>query len=347
MIIKGNRIEPFLKSPDSGFNAILIFGQDQGLVRERIERLAKSVVSDLRDPFRVADIPQSRLTADPALLSDEASAIAMTGGRRVVIVRDASDSVSSLVGRFLETPKGDALVLFESGELSKSSSLRKLFEGKDNAAALACYADEGEALTGLIVSMLKDNGLTAEPEALEFLSSNLGGDRRLSRMELTKLIQYMGQPGKVSLDDAIVCVGDSAQLSMDNLALATADGNHDETQHTLDRLLADGGQPIAILRNVVRHFLRLHLVQSLVSKGASTEQAIGQLKPPVFFKVADRFRRQLARWPLDRLSLALEVLLDAEIDCKTTGLPATEITARALMRLAQAAGRSTKPPGRP
>lgn len=346
MIVKGNRIEPFLKSPDAGLRAILIYGPDQGLVRERIERLAKTVVPDLRDPFRVADLPQARLAADGALLSDEASAIAMTGGRRVVIVRDVTDTLTPLVGSFLDHPTGDALVLFEAGELSARSTLRKLFEGRDNGAALACYADEGEALTSLILSMLKENNLTADPDALEFLSTNLGGDRRLSRMELTKLIQYMGKPGKVTLDDAIACVGDSAQLSMDDLALATADGNHAETQHTLDRLLADGGQPVAILRNVARHFLRLHLTQSLISKGSSMEQAMGQLKPPVFFKAADRFRRQVSRWPLDRLSTALEMLLDAEIDCKTTGLPATEITARALMRLAQAAGRSAKQSGR-
>ncbi len=340
MIVKGNRIEPFLKAPDPGCRAILVYGPDQGLVRERIERLAKSVVSDLRDPFRVAELAQSRLTADPALLADEAQAIAMTGGRRVVIVRDAADGSTPAATSYLNNPAGDALVLFEGGDLGKQSSLRKLFESKDAAAILACYADEGESLTALIVAMLKENGLTADPDALEFLSANLGGDRRLSRMELTKLILYMGKSGKVTLDDAIACVGDSAQLSMDDLALATADGNHADAQHTLDRLLADGESPISILRSVVSHFMRLHLAKSLISQGSSTEQALGQLRPPVFFKAADRFRRQLTRWPLDRLSTALEVLLDAEIDCKTTGLPAQEITARALMRLTQAAGKT-------
>jgi len=342
MIVKPNRIEPFLKSPDPGCLAVLVYGPDQGLVRERIDRLAKTVVDDLRDPFRVADVPQARIVSDPALLPDEAHAIAMTGGRRVVIVRDASDAGTSAANGLLDNPAGDALVLFEGGELGRQSSLRKLFEAKGNAAAIACYADEGDSLTSLIVAMLKENGLTAEPDALEFLSANLGGDRRLSRMELTKLILYMGAPGKVGLDDAIACIGDSAQLSMDDLALAAADGNHAESQRTLDRLLADGESPITILRSVVRHFTRLHLVKSRIARGASTEQAMEQLKPPVFFKSADRFRRQAGRWPIDRLSLALEVLLDAEIDCKTTGLPAQEITARALMRLTQAANRSSR-----
>ena len=339
MIVKGNRVEPFLKSPDRQTVAVLVYGPDQGLVRERIDRLAQTVVPDLRDPFRVADLTQSKITADAALLSDEASAIAMTGGRRVVIIRDATDSAAPIAASFLDAPRGDALILFEGGDLSARSSLRKTFETRDNAAAIPCYADEGETLNTLIVGMLKEQGLTAEPDALEFLRSNLGGDRRLSRMELNKLIQYMGAPGKVTLNDAMVCVGDSAQLNMDDLALATADGNHADSQHTLDRLLADGGQPVAILRNVSRHFQRLHLAQSHIHNGSSVEQAMGQLKPPVFFKAADRFRRQLGRWQLDRLSQALELLLDAEIDCKTTGLPAAEITARAMMRLAQAAGR--------
>jgi DNA polymerase-3 subunit delta len=63
------------------------------------------------------------------------------------------------------------------------------------------------------------------------------------------------------------------------------------------------------------------------------------LKPPVIFKAAERFKRQLSRWPADRLGKALDVLLEAETECKSTGMPAPEIASRALMSLARAAAR--------
>ena len=339
MKIASGRVEGFIKAPDPGARAVLVYGPDTGLVRERVDRLTAGVVPDRHDPFRIAELTPARLKEDPARLADEAAAIALTGGRRVVVVRDASDSVTTAISAFLTDPKGDALVVLEGGELGPRSSLRKLFEGAANAAAIACYADDGGSLATVIQEELRSAGLTAEPDALAFLADNLGGDRRLTRAELGKLALYMGGPGRVRIEDATASVGDSAALSLDDLALATADGDHATAQRVLDRLLGEGNQPVSVLRSVARHFQRLHFAAGLMSEGRSAAQAMEALKPPVIFKAADRFRRQLGRWPADRLGKALEVLIEAEADCKTTGMPAAELTSRALMQLARAAGR--------
>lgn len=339
MKLNGAKAESFLKAPDAAMRAILVFGPDNGLVRERVTRLIKGVVPDVNDPFRVAELSPAILKDDPARLADEAAAMALTGGRRVVVVRDAGDTVSSLFQGFLTNPMGDALIVVEAGELGPRSSLRKLFEGADNAAALASYGDEGGSLAHVIQEELKAAGLTPEPDALAFLMENLGGDRRLTRAELQKLALYMGAPGRVRLEDALACIGDTASLSMDDLALATADGDHATAQRVLDRLFREGTHAVAVLRALSRHFQRLHFAAGLMAQGKSADAAMGSLKPPVIFKAADRFRRQLGRWPADRVGRALEVLIETEAECKTTGMPAEELCSRAVMQLARAAGR--------
>lgn len=339
MKLSGARIEPFVKSPDPAVRAILVFGPDLGLVNERVQRLMRSVVKDTSDPFRVTELTPAALKETPSRLADEAAALAFGGGRRVVVLRDAGDGQSAVLSSFLANPMGDALVVVEGGELGPRSSLRKLFEGADNAAALACYGDEGGSLAGVIQEELKSAGLMAEPDAMAYLIEHLGGDRRLTRAEMMKLAIYMGGPGRVSLADATACIGDTAALGLDDLALATADGDHGGAQRVLDRLLREGSSPIQMLRSVARHFIRLHLAAGIMAQGKSVEQAMTALKPPVIFKAADRFRRQLSRWPTDRLGKALDVLTEAELDCKTTGMPAAEITSRALMMIARAAAR--------
>jgi len=345
--LSGARIEAFLKSPDKNALAVLVYGPDSGLIKERMDRLAKTVVADLGDPFRIADISGSTLKEDPARLADEAAAIALTGGRRVVRIRDAGDNATAALQSFLSHPMGDSLVLVEGGELSPRSTLRKLFEGADNGVALPCYADEGGGLESVIHETLRSHGLTAEPDAVAFLSEHLGGDRKLTRSELDKLALYMGGPGgRVKLEDAAACVGDTAALSMDDLCLATADGDHATAQRILDRLFLEGTSTIPILRAMQRHFQRLHLCAGHIGKGKSADQAVATLRPPPHFRVADKLKQQLARWPADRLGQALELLVNTEMDCKSTGMPAEELTSRAIMQLARGAGRRPGPPGR-
>ncbi|HEY4264212.1 MAG TPA: hypothetical protein VGM72_02765, partial [Micropepsaceae bacterium] len=126
MIVKPQEADRFAANPPKGLRVALVFGPDAGLVQERAEKLLKSVVADLTDAFNVADLSESVLLSDPARLSDEASAISMMGGRRVVRVRGAGNNLTDLFEEFLESDErpGDALVVVEGGDLAKGTGLR-------------------------------------------------------------------------------------------------------------------------------------------------------------------------------------------------------------------------------
>ena len=337
MKLAANRVESFLKSPD--VPAVLIYGPDAGLVKERLDRLAKSVLSDLTDPFRLVDLTMAMLKEDPARLSDEIAALCMMGGRRVVRVRDASDVLSGPLQSWLDNPIGDALVLIEAGELTPRSAIRKMAESEAKLAALPCYADEGGSLHAVISESLRNHGLSAETDAVEWLADHLGGDRLLTRSELDKLALYMGDQKRVTLQDALAVTGDTAALSQDDLAMAASDGDQASAQRVLDRLLHEGTSPITLIRGLQRHFTRMHQAASAMAEGKSADQAMASLRPPPHFRVSGRMKGQLSRWSADKLGTALELLLNAEMDCKTTGLPAPEICGRVVLQLTRAAGR--------
>ena len=79
MKLKPREIDAFIRKPDPAVQAILVFGPDQGLVQERCRQLAKTVLEDLTEPFRLtdtsdADVRQALLTfLDVALLSPSPS----------------------------------------------------------------------------------------------------------------------------------------------------------------------------------------------------------------------------------------------------------------------------------
>jgi DNA polymerase-3 subunit delta len=339
MKIDTRRADGFIAKPDAAVRAVLLYGPDAGLVRERMAALTKSVAGSLDDPFRTAEFPADILKSDPARLADEAAALALTGGRRAVRFRDASDTVADVFSGWLEDPKGDGLIIVTAGELTPRAKLRMLFEDAAQAAAVACYADDADAVARLVRDTLKNAGLSISPDALDWLTDHLGGDRELTRRELEKLVTYVGDgPNRtVTEDDVLACVGDTAAFDMDGMIYAMADGDQAEMQRTYLRLTAEGTSPIALLTAAARHLVRLHEIRGRVADGRSLDQAVAGLRPPVFFKFKSRFQAQAGRWTESLLARGLDVLTEAEVMAKSSDMPVEAIAERALIQIAQAA----------
>jgi DNA polymerase III subunit delta len=340
MIVKSSDAERYAAKPPSTIVAALIFGPDQGLVRERAETMAKTIVPDLADAFRVSELDDAALSADGARLFDEAAAISMLGGRRVVRVRGAGNGLSKLFQSFLDDPKGDALVVVEAGDLAKSASLRKVFEDADNAAAIACYADSARDLSSVVRDALKAEGLSISAEALDDAVSRLGSDRGVTRREIEKLALYAHGKDKVTLEDVRAAMGDEAEARIDEVCDAAGEGDLKRLDLALTRLMAEDMSPIAILRVAMGHFQRLSLAKA-GSMRDGIDSAIRRLRPPLHFMRAASFKTQISRWSEERLANALDLLLEAETLCKTTGVPADAVAGRALFNVAALARMKT------
>ena len=335
--VKGASIDRTLSHPAKNLVAALIFGPDQGLVRERAETLIKSIVPDLKDPFLIADLDDGVLASDPARLFDEAAAIAMLGGRRVVRVRGAGNSLAKLFERFLDEPVGDALVVVEGGDLSKGTGLRRVFDAADNAASIACYGDNARDLPDIVRDALKTYGLSIAPDALADAASRLGSDRGVTRRELEKLALFAHGQKHVTLDDVRAILGDEAEVRSEEALDAAGQGDLKRLDLALERLWLAGTSPVAIARIAMSHFQRLALVRAETDKGETVENALRKLRPPLHFMRAASFRSQLGLWDSQRLGDALDLLLETEALCKTTGVPAEAVTARALFNIASMA----------
>lgn len=333
--IASGRIDSVLDHPAADTLVLLIYGPDAGLVRERADRAVLALIGAADDPFRVATLQSGDLAKNPARLADEMAAQSLIGGRRAVRIKAAGDALTGALKPILEQlSAGGNLAIVEAGELSTRSSLRKLCEGAKSAAAIACYPMEPQAVAGLVRSMLSDSGIAISRDAEDYLSVSLAADRALVRREAEKLIAYAGESGRIDLEAAEACVGDSAERSMDDLVLAAGDGDAATVDRALQKLFAEGISPIALLRAAQRHFTRLHLANCRVSAGDAPDNVMASLRPPVFFKAKPRFRRQLDRWRRERLSDALERLADTEAECKRTGMPAETLCSRTMLQIA-------------
>jgi DNA polymerase-3 subunit delta len=330
----------FLKQPPDAIAAVLLFGPDEGLVRERGEALTRAVLGSAKDdPFRLAMLTGEALKQDPARLADEADALSLMGGRRVVRVRDTGDALSKSLQYVLDRKPGGGLIVIEAGDLGKSSSLRKLAEAAANAAAIGCYADGPREIAQLIREVMARERISIADDAVDYLVGNLGDDRGVTRQEVDKLCLFAGPGGKIDLEGAIASVGDSSALELDNVIYDALDGHAASVDAALGRLFLEGQTAVGILRIVQRHALRLHLAAARVAAGETADTVARSQRPPIFFKYVERFRGQITAWPPERSQRLLKLLLQAELDCKTTGYPEETICRHLLTMIGRLPGR--------
>lgn len=339
MKIEPRNVESFLRKPDPKIRGVVVHGNDDGLIAERAIALARMVCDDLKDPFRVVDIAGDVLKNDPARLADEFGAMSLMGGRRVIRVRPAGEESAAALENLVAATAGDALVVIEAGNLSPKSTLRALAETESCLAALPCYMDSEGALEGLVESAARAQGLAVEPDALQWIVDRLGGDRGQTRSEIDKLLLYKQGDGTraITMADALAVLGDTSAIGIDDVVGATFNGNFIELDRALDRVFAEGGHPVQLVRALQRHADQLHFVAGLRSAGMPADAAIARARGlPRYGPVRQRFEKHLNSWSVKVLGNALQAILDAELECKSTGLPDETIARRLCQRLAQA-----------
>lgn len=337
MKISAGRVAGFVANPDPGISAILVYGPNAGLVHEHCDSMARQVLDDPNDPFRATELTGAAITETPTRLTDELLALSFGGDRRLVTIRDATDSLTKHLESALDAGAAaemNAVALIEAGALTGRSSLRKLCEKRDDCAALPCYADDEEARARLARSLLSEAGIGIDPDALRTLTGFLGDDRLSNRREIEKLVLFVGPDQTASEADVLAAVGDIGATTMDDTVFAAGGGDIGQLDRAIERFWAEGGEPIGLIRATQRHFQRLHRIAGQIEAGVRYEDAARKLRPPVFWKQSGPFQYQARNWSRGQLELALARLGEAELVLKTTGVPSQAACGRTLYAIA-------------
>ncbi len=331
MKLEARRVEAFLGAPEKT-RAVLLYGDDVGLIRERAARLVKTVAGSLDDPFRIAELDRE----NAARISEEMASQSLVGGRRVVRVRDVADGMLPAVLTALNGP-GDALLVLEAAGLPSRSKLRSALERAADAVAIACYPMEGAALEQVVAQSLQAAGVAVEPDARAWLAGQLGADQAVTRQEIEKLILYVGPGGRVDLPAAQICVGDLAGLSLDHALFSATAGDVIECDRAIELALAEGSSAVGVLRMTLCHLQRLQRARAAVGEGADARDAAKAVRPPLFYKREGAFVRALGLWSQAALEAACARVWEAEKLCKRTGNPAETLCRSIILGLAQRA----------
>jgi DNA polymerase-3 subunit delta len=334
--IAGRDVEGFLRAPGAAVRVVLLYGDDEGLIRERARALVDAELGGATDPFRLSEVGADQ----PGALEGAARTGALLGGRRIVRVRQASDSVSSAVTSILSDAV-PSLTILEAPGLPARAKLRGVVEASPAGAAIGCYVEDDSRRAALIRNVLSERRVAIDPAALAWLSARIGGDRATIRNEVERLALFAGPAGRLDLEGLLSAVGDFGSLSAEDTVYAALAGDAETTDRALRIALFEGLEPVAVVRMALSQVQLAGRCRVLVESGVAPAQAVKAARPPIFFRRLEQFRRAIDRWSFAELEQIQRRLVDAERACKSTGVPGAAVCQSVLLSIARQAAEAT------
>lgn len=334
--VKGS-IGRLIERPDPAIRFYLFFGQDDSQSRMYANRLLKGLGAE---KFTIS---AAALKSDPALLADEAAAIGLFGGKRLLWIEPAGEDILSAVEALLQAAAPESPVVAIAGDLKKSSSLRKLAESNTAALAQISYLPEGKDIERIIDDLARSEGLSLQPGMASRIVALCGNDRAVLAQEISKLATYLDaspasprQLDSRALEEVGAGLSDSGFNTFADLALAgDVQGLADEFESAA---FADG-DVVPLVRSVQRRVLMVAPIRARVDAGETADAVMASMGKTLFWKDKAAVGRIVAGWDSAGLARVAARLGSLERALMLGDAPRAEAIAEELTAIARAARR--------
>lgn len=323
----------YFAKPDPDKTGVLIYGADAMRVALKRQDLLRALLGEgAEEEMRLSRLNASDIRKDPALLVDAIKAVGFFPGPRAVFVEEANENcATAILAALQDWQAGDAQIVVTAGALKPTSKLRKGFEADRNAFAIGIYDDPPTRAE--IETELRNAGLSPASNdvlaALNDLAQALDpGD---FRQTLEKLALYkLKDPDPLTDADIAACAPTSTEAAVDDVLMVVAEAREREIGPMMQKLVAQGANPVTLCIGAMRHFRALH--RAACSTGG---------RPVIFGPNRDRMLAQSRRWGVANLERAIVILTDTDLQLRSAGqhAPAMALVERTFIRLAMLAGR--------
>lgn len=285
--------------PDPKIRFYLFHGADEAQSRSLGDRLMTALGATR------AMLTGSAIRSDPALLSDEAGAMSLFEGKRLIWVESANDDIAPAVETLLTGAAPESPVAAVAGALRKTSALLKLAEAAPNAVACVSYMPEGQDAQRMVIDLGRRVGLKIESGVAARIADACGNDQAIVSRELEKYALYVDaspQAPKELGHDAVDAVGadvpEGELLHLADLALA---GNVAQLSEELERLPGTL-EGIPVVRSLQRRLLMLAPARARIERGERSDAVMASFGKALFWKDKPLFERLLQQWTAEDLA---------------------------------------------
>jgi DNA polymerase III subunit delta len=349
-VISSASADSFIDREAERYPFYLVHGPDEGLTHERSRAIARKVLGGDEHPLSLLRLDGDPVARDPGALADEAHAISMFGGHRVIWIDAQRQDLLRALSPLIAKPPQNCTVIVRAGQLKKDSALRQAFEKMTDGASVECYSDERAALEKLLDGELQAAGIAIAPDARTALLALLGADRETTRGEIAKLMLYASARPRIEIEDLEAIVSGAAPSKLEQAIDRSLIGDLRGAATSAAQFFnEEGGEGEQLMARLIAQLMLLHRMRMEMDRSQSADAS----RLPSLMRLPPSARRSLSRqseaWTSEAIARRLPAIQAASTNLRARPRLARLLATRMLWALAQSAARgqarSTKSPG--
>ena len=306
MIYKSYLVEQDFNSLDKKF--LLFYGENLGLKNDFKKKIKLN-----KGNAETVSLLQEDIIKDEDNFFNMVFNLSLFQKERIFIIENVNDKILPILEKIEQKTVEEKIVLF-SELLDKKSKLRNYFEKSNKVGIVPCYVDNEITLKKIILDKLKGyTGLTNQN--LNIILENCGLDRSKLNNELDKIATFF--ENKIIDDDKLESllnfkVNDSFELLKDQALI----GDKIKTNKLISDTILENGKNIFYLNVINQRLIKLLEVNE-ITKNGKLDEAIGKIKPPIFWKDKPIFNIQAKKWNKNKLKKVLNQTYKIELKIKS------------------------------
>lgn len=326
MKVPNTQIDKYIANiADTKIAGCLLYGPEKSLIEYRSKIIARKIVSNLSDPFLVANLSKEQIATNQSLVIDEFYSISMMGGRKLIIVNNPdvqlTNTLKSLVAYLDSGKTSENFLLIAAGDLAKTSPLRKIAEQTSHLATISCYEDGEAVIKSFIEQKLREREIIFDHKLVVFLQQKLGMNRNIIINEIDKIDIFSGKDRKIEAEviDQLIC--DNHEATGQDFVMNFASGNYSKALNLAEKNFINGTEPITLIRFLNNYLQKIYQAQIDINiKKLSHEVAVKNQW--LFFKMEIEFKKHLLVLEVRKVIELLSQIEKLELDIKRAVAPA-------------------------
>ena len=320
MIFKSYIIEQNIKLIEN--KTTLFYGENLGLKND-----FKNYLKINNSNVKFINLNQEEILKDTQQFFKEILNFSLFEDNKIFFINNVTDKILETI-ESLEIKNKEQLIYLFSEVLDKKSKLRSYFEKSKKNGIVPCYNDNEITIKKIILDKLKlFKGLTTEN--LNIIIENTNLDRTKLYNELNKIITFFDNK-KIETNELKELLNLKETDNFEHLRDEAFNGNRTKTNKLISDTVLENDKSILYLNTINRRLLRL----LEVSKNKSTsglDDAINNLKPPIFWKDKPAFMNQVNKWNINKIEKMLNETYNFELQIKSNSMINHEILMKKLL----------------